>query len=765
MSQKSLTVQTPRHRSVFSKARPSNSEFKKSTSLPSLTILMVTTFPPRECGIATYSKDLIGALEKIYGPSIQIKLCPLLKKDLDAEQLKDGHYYLNPHSSASYKQLTANINADKSIDMVMVQHEFGLFDANEDGFLDFLFDVDKKVILQCHTVLPNPDEKFRNYVNQIIARVDHILVMTETSKRILLRDYKIQKSMVTVIHHGTHAVQYKDQLALKKKYGLEGRTILATFGFLGSGKSIETTLDALPSLIDDYPDLLFLVLGKTHPTLLEKEGERYRNFLIQKVEDLKLNAHVKIVNAFLETETLLEYLQLTDIYLFTSKNPNQAVSGTFAYAMSCGCPILSTPIPHAKEFLTADKGRIFDFGDSKQLSEQIKTLLEEPHYRKILGMNSLHASNSNTWENIALAHGRLFDKLNDRSCLQVEKPKIELDHLYHMTDSIGIFQFAKLNQPDIDSGYTLDDNARALVLVCNYYRLTQDESILEYIKTYVCFLLNCQRYHGTFLNYVDKDGIFTTQNDEVNLEDSNGRCIWALGSFIALESELPKSLQFIIDHAKDSFDEFFEYADDFTSPRALSFIIKGIHERFATDPDYTMDVKSIAQKLADLYLNEKDEQWKWFESSMTYGNSVLPEAMLMAHCMTNDALYKEIALESFDFLLEQLFHGGEFNIISNLTWFKKGDSIADMPKGGQQPIDVAYTILALKIFDAHFPDCGYDEKLNIAFSWFLGNNYLNQTVYNYLTKGGHDGIENNNINLNQGAESTISYLMARLEVE
>lgn len=760
MFQKKPNTELAIRRNLLSKFPTISSELKKPSVKANLSVLIITTFPPRECGIATYTKDLFMALEKIYGDSIHVEICPLLT--MDDNEKEDSGYYLNPQSMASYKKLVKKINCDTTIDMVMVQHEFGLFQSNEDGFLYFLYKIDKKIILGFHTVLPKPNREFGNYVNQIIARVDHIVVMTETSKKILLSDYKIQKSVITVIHHGTHTVVFKDDLSLKTKYELEGRTILTTFGLLGPGKSIETTLDALPLLIDEYPNLLFLVLGKTHPTLLKKEAETYRNFLTKKVKDLGLDENIKFINEFLPTATLLEYLQLTDIYLFTSKDPNQAVSGTFAYAMSCGCAILSTPIPHAKEFLTEDKGRIFDFEDSEQLANLIKSLLDEPNYQKTMGLNNLQASNCNTWENSALAHGQLFDKLNDRSSLKIKKPQIELDHLYKMTDSVGIVQFANLNQPDFDSGYTVDDNARALVMVCSYFELTQDKSVLIFIETYVCFLLYCQLDNGTFLNYVNKYGVFTEQNEEVNLQDANGRCIWALGSFIALESKLPTPLQLIIKQAKDSFDRFIKNIHEFHSPRALAFYIKGVYKRFSTETNFTMDVKSVAQKLANMYLHESKGNWKWYESYMTYGNSVLPEAMLMAYCMTNEGQYKTIALESFDFLLNQLYRGGKFNIISNLTWLNKGDSVDDMPKGGQQPIDVAYTILALKTFDSYFPDRGYDKKMHVAFNWFLGKNHLNQSVYNHSTKGCHDGIENNNINLNQGAESTISYLMSRL---
>ena len=433
----------------------------KSSAKFTSSILMLTTFPPRECGIATYSKDLVESIHKAYGSSCSIEICALYTNKQPLENAEKYAYSLNTDSDRSYHDLSSKINNDQSIEVVMIQHEFGLFNGCADSFIKFLESLEKPILVAFHTVLPNPDQIMLKHVAKIVSAAQCVTVMTKSSKSILIDAYGVIPSKINVISHGTHLIKHRSQEKLKSKYGLDGKTVLSTFGLLGPGKSIETTLEALPEIINEFPDVLFLILGKTHPTLVNNEGEKYRNFLVQKIKDLGVENHVKFINEFLPLKTLLEYLQLTDIYVFTSIDPNQAVSGTFAYAMSCGCPIISTPIPHAKEFLTENKGLLFNFGNSKMLAKQLRVLLTNPQYRKILGLNALHSSVATSWENSALAHGQMFEKLAANIHLKYQKPQIKLDHLLNMTTEVGLIQFSKLNQPDITSGYTLDDNARA----------------------------------------------------------------------------------------------------------------------------------------------------------------------------------------------------------------------------------------------------------------------------------------------------------------
>lgn len=742
-----------------------NATLQPEKRIPSIAVL--TTYPPRECGIATYSKDLLEHLNSLFSSSYSVKICAINTENENPDYPKDISFVLNADSSESFETIANEINLDGDIQLVFIQHEFGLFHQNQDAFLNFIKKIKKPVVISFHTVLPNPDAEFKKYVESIISEVDQIIVMTNSSKRILERDYEYFEKMISVIPHGTHLIPFKNKVELKQKYGFEGKTVLSTFGLLGPGKSIETTLDALSMIVKDYPDLLFLIIGKTHPGNVKHHGETYRDFLKDKIDTLGLNEHVQFINEFVVLDELLDYLQLTDIYLFTSKDPNQAVSGTFSYAMSCGCPIISTPIPHALELLKEDKGLLFDFGDSTMLAHQLKRLLNNEEERKNFGLNGLHATSCNAWENSAILHAKIFNSLEPRLKLNYNLPKIDLEHLERMSTDTGMLQFSTLNQPDLESGYTLDDNARALLVICQLSKDFDDESLTNMFKTYLSFVINCQRYDGTFMNYVDQHKTFTPQNNLVNLDDSNGRALWALGEVIYRKHEIPSKYHYLIENTEDCFNDFLPNVLSVNSPRAISFLIKGLY--YANKTLGREDIKDLidglAAKLLRFYDKESQPNWNWFEDSLTYANSVLPEALLLAYDATQNTIYKKIAFESFEFLLGLLFDGDSMQVISNKTWLKRGDNLESQPKGGQQAIDVAYTILALKVFQKQFPNRKYDSYMKIAFSWFLGNNHLNQTVYNPCTKGCFDGIEESNVNLNQGAESLVSYLLSRIAMD
>ncbi|CAM3575893.1 glycosyltransferase [Flavobacterium psychrophilum] len=726
-------------------------------------ILFITSYPPRECGIATYSQDLISALNNKFKKSFDIKICAL-------EHQNDNHIFpsnvdsiLETDNQNSYLDLAEDINQNQNISMVLIQHEFGLFKTNENDFIEFLKSLNKPIIVVFHTVLPNPDNLLKENVQKIDKIVENIIVMTQSSAKLLINDYAIEKQKIAVIPHGTHLVVHTNKDILKEKYNFSGRKIVSTFGLLSSGKCIETSINALREILKKHPEVLFLVIGKTHPNVVKTDGEKYRDNLEARITALQLNKNVKFINQYLPLNELLEYLQLTDIYLFTSKDRNQAVSGTFSYAISCGCPIISTPIPHAVEVLENGTGIIIDFENPKQLAEQVNILLDNELLRKEISSNGIHKLAPTAWENSAIAHALLFEKISDKKIeLHYKIPTINLNHFKNLTTKFGMIQFSVINQPDSNSGYTLDDNARALVVMCQNYEMTGDIVDLEYINLYFKFIKFCLQPEGFFLNYVDINKTFTKQNSE-NLADSNGRAIWALGYLISISHLLPKELA---DNAKKTFQLSLSNVDKIYSPRSMAFIIKGIYYSNTKNSsvENILILKHLADKLVQMYKHETDKNWHWFESYLTYGNSILSEAMLFAYLATDTPIYKEIAKTSFDFLLSKIFNDNIINVISNKGWLYNNKPY-EAKKGGEQPIDVAYTILALSKFYETFNQEDYLEKMEIAFDWFLGKNHLQQIIYNPSTGGCYDGLEDTYINLNQGAESTVSYLMARLTIE
>ncbi len=725
-------------------------------------ILFVTSYPPRVCGIATYSQDLIRALNDKFSNSFRIIVCALESEDHGFVYPPEVHYTLNTTVREEYREIARTINEEENIRIVLVQHEFGLFREQEPSFIDFIREIKKPVIIEFHSVLPHPDNLLREKVIAIAAASESLVVMTRNSAGVLMDDYGIGEEKISVIAHGTHLVPHLSKEFLKKKYGLKGKKVLTTFGLLSSGKSIETTLEALPAIIRAAPEVVFLIIGKTHPGVLKEEGEKYRNHLESMVSKNKLEDHVRFINSFLPLPELLEYLQLTDIYLFTTNDPNQAVSGTFVYAMSCACPIISTPIPHAKEVLTADTGIIIDFRNSGQLATAAIRLLNDEPLRKNISSNTLQKIVSTAWENSAVAHAMLFEHMaGDTLTIRYNIPEIKLDHLYLMTTHTGIIQFSKRNQPDLSTGYTLDDNARALVAMCMYFKRTQDKGCIFFIRKYLGFIGECLQPAGDFLNYMNQEEEFTDQNRSENLDDANGRAIWALGYLISFIGRLPLE---IVAEAERILEKSLLRIGTVHSTRAMAFSIKGLYHLHSAIilPANLALLKTLANRLVEMYKHESNEKWQWFEGYLTYANSILPEAMLYAWQVTREPMYKEIAVSSLKFLLSQTFNENGIKVISNNNWLLKGENPAQF---GEQPIDVAYTIMTLSRFYDVIKDEEYLQKMTIAFNWFLGNNHLHQIIYNPCTGGCYDGLEETQVNLNQGAESTVSYLMARLTIE
>jgi glycosyltransferase involved in cell wall biosynthesis len=728
-------------------------------------VLLITSYPPRECGIATYSQDLKRALTNQFGSSFSLKICALESDNERHNYTDDVRCVLDVDKAESFSRLSEKINNNPVIRLVIIQHEFGFFSRRKEEFLSFMSALTKPIIIVFHTILPHPDDALKRNVQTISGFAESVIVMTVSSAEILIRDYAVQRKKITIIPHGTHLIQHLDQQLLKSKYQLQGKKVLSTFGLLSPGKSIETTLNALPGIISIDKDIVFLIIGKTHPSVVKQEGEKYRRMLATKVDELKLQEHVRFINHFLPLSDLLEYLQLTDIYLFTSRDPNQAVSGTFSYAISCGCPVISTPIPHAHEVLKGDAGVIFDFENSEQLGKAIIRLLQDETLRRKIGSNGLHRMASTAWENASIAHAILFEKIGGAELsVKYNVPPIRLDYLKKMTTYFGILQFSVLNSPSLDSGYTLDDNARALIAMCRHFELTGDRSDIKYIKIYFYFIKYCQQTDGCFLNYVDEKEQFTEQNNSINLEDSTGRAIWGLGYLLSLRSLLPAEL---ISEAELVMQEALPNVEKIHSSRAMGFIIKGLYYRNLKDrrEQDILLVRKMANRLVQMYRHEQTNEWRWFESYLTYANSIMPEALLLAGLLTDEATYKDIARTTVDFLLANIFTQNRIKVISNKGWLYKDQFPGVAVTGGEQPIDVAYTILALKQFDKVFNNGIYSDKIRKAFNWFLGNNHLHQIIYNPCTGGCYDGLEETHVNLNQGAESTISYLLARLEME
>lgn len=727
-------------------------------------MLIVTSYPPRVCGIATFSNDIVNAAKKVFGDTLAVEVCALENNRDQFTYGDEVKYTLLTSSLDDYRLVAEKINERKDIGLVCIQHEFGLFGGDYgDYILPFILALNKPIVTAFHTVLPNPDEKRKKVVHAITDLSDRIIILTKNSRTLLTNHYGCEESKTVLIPHGTHTILWDQKEKLKSKYDLLNRIVMATFGLISENKSIETVLYALPEIVAKHPEVIYLIIGKTHPEVIKNEGEKYRSKLTKIVQELHLENNVIFIDEYLELKELLEYLTVSEIYLFSSKDPNQAVSGTFSYAMSCGCAVISTPIPHAIETLNDGNGILLkEFGNHREFQKAILQLIENKDQRIAMGKNAFSLSHATNWENIAIQYRLLFDQLTNREeDLKFNFPPIKLDHIKKLTTDFGILQFSKFSEPDPESGYTLDDNARALINMVMYNKFSPDESVVKLANIYLTYIEGIQLDNGWFNNYKNFKHELTAQNEEVNLEDANGRALWSLGTVIGYKDSLPENF---VNRAQKCWDKAITRIDDIASPRAIAYSLKGLYSYYSVHPEDSIKktIERLADKLLHHYHINSDENWCWYEDYMTYANNILPEALMYSYLATGKLKYKKIAITTFDFLLSHYFMKGQLKVISNRGWFKKEN---ERKFYGEQPIEVATTIIALDLFYEVTKNRKYKDQLKLAFIWFLGNNHLKQIMYNPENGASYDGLEDKSININQGAESTLCFFKARLLME
>lgn len=737
-------------------------------------IVYLTTFPPRQCGIATFTADLTKAIDQMFGPSVESRIVAMNLTEVSHFSYPDKVIFqISQPCKEDYINAANMLNQLKKVKLVSIQHEFSIFGGDYGShLLLFLEKLQKPVITTLHTVLPTPDKKMCDIVQAIAKYSKGIIVMTQSSKDILVKDYGIDVNQIKVIPHGIHHVSYVTSKHAKSVFGFSDKLILSTFGFLSSGKGIEYVIDALPPVVAEFPNVRFLVAGVTHPVVLEQEGENYRNFLTKKVDQLGLSNHVFFYNTYLNLNDLLKFLEATDIYLSTSLNPNQAVSGTLSYALGSGRPVISTAFAQAKQDITSEVGILVDFKNPPAFTDAIIKLLKNDAVRLQMGKNAYFRTRQMVWENVGISYLKYFSQFAPELSLGQRKfPPVKLTHLAKLTDDFGIIQFAKLTEPDLSSGYTLDDNSRALIVATLHYKKFKTPSSLKLVSVYLNFLQRVARPDGFFDNYVNQNRTIDKQrNLQEYSEDSSARCVFAL-ALVSTTSQIPKRLRH---QAHSLFDQSFRKNIAFSSPRAIAFYIKALYCLLAKweDPKTLAALRHYCEQLVALYEKSHSPDWEWFEHYLTYSNAILPEALLLGYKITNEKRYFKTAEKTLNFLIEHTFSSagepasggktGDYIPIGQSGWFPKGGTRQYFD---QQPEDVTAIIQALNVMFQLTNKESYKELAYKAFSWFLGNNVLGQVVYDRTTGGCYDGVGKKFINLNQGAESTISYLLARLSFE
>ena len=471
-------------------------------------IVCLATFPPRQCGIATFTTDLTNAIDQIFGPSVKSKIIAMNPTEVSHLPYSDKVIWkICQLREEDYVNAANKLNRLKNVKLVSIQHEFGIFGGEYGShLLLFLKKLQKPVVVTFHSVLPAPDEKMRDIVQAIMKYSRGIIVMTNSSREILKKDYGLDPERIQVIPHGIHHVSYRTSGRVKSVLGFSGKIILSTFGFLSPGKGIEYVIKALPKVVEKFPNIRFLIAGVTHPTVLGQEGETYRNFLIKKVRQLGLSNYVSFYNTYFDVNKLLQFLEATDVYLSASLNSNQAVSGTLSYALGSGRPVISTAFAQAKQDITSEVGILIDFKNPQAFTDAIIKLISNNELCLQMGKNAYFRTRHMTWENVAYSYMKYFSQFAPELILGQKKfPPIKLDHFAKLTDDFGIIQFAKLTEPDLFFGYTVDDNARALIAIILHYKKFRTNSALKLASIYLNFIYQVAKPDGYFYNYVNSN--------------------------------------------------------------------------------------------------------------------------------------------------------------------------------------------------------------------------------------------------------------------
>lgn len=725
----------------------------------SASVLYVATYPPRECGIATFTRDLVAAVDKKLHPAIKSCVLAMNRNGANIYNYPPKVIFqLNDVNLEEYICLAKKINKMKKIKLVCVQHEFGIFGGDHGSYLSaFLEVLDKPSVITFHSIVPNPNERMKSTVQFISQKAKALVVMSEIGREILRKVYGITTD-IFVIPHGIPYTPLVPSQGDKNKLGFKDKLVISSFGMLNSGKGYEYVIDSLPKVVKKFPNLLYVIVGETHPVVRKKEGEKYRNFLEERVKKLGLQKHVKFYNKYVTLKEIVQYLRASDVYVSSGLDQNQITSGTLAYAMGCGRPVISTPFLHAIDAVKPEDGILVKFKNSESFKNALIKLLSNPDIRTNMGSHAYHTTRNMTWENVAAQYEKVFRRYIESENGVVEKmPKISFNHLVRLTDDFGVIQFAKNVVPDLGSGYALDDVARALIVCSKYYERFGDSKKLEMMKIYLNFMKYIQDSDGKFYNTVDR---MRNVNKKNWAHDAHGRAVWALGYLLSLKN-IPEEFRI---QAKDLFEKSMGVNQCINSPRAMCFLILGYHfYNLADSSDSNINmIRSLADSLVSMFKENITEDWKWFEQYLTYDNSKFPEALFYAYLSTKDDEYLKVAEESIKFLTSVCFEKDVFAPIGQRGWYVRNSKRAYFD---QQPIEASSMVEALLLAGRITGDEKYSAKALRVFYWFLGKNVLGQALYNEYTGGCYDGLGESSININQGAESTLSYLLARLAIE
>jgi glycosyltransferase involved in cell wall biosynthesis len=737
-------------------------------------IAVVGNYLPRHCGIATFTTDLCDAIHAEYGTTELLAL--------PVNDTEEGYNYpvrvrfeLSEDNLTSYRQAADFLNFS-NVDLVCLQHEYGIFGGRAGGHvLELLRRLHMPFVTTLHTVLrdPNPDQ--RAVMEEIAALSDRLIVMSQNSAEILQEVFHVPIEKIDLIPHGIPDLPFTDPNFYKDGFGTEGKNVLLTFGLLSPNKGIENVINALPKILSRYSNVVYMVSGVTHPHILRREGDKYRHSLQTLAKDLGVEANVIFRNRFESPQDLVELIGAADIYITPYKHKAQVVSGTLAYALSAGKAIISTPYLHAVELLDGERGALVPFDDPEAIAEKTIALLDDETGRHAMRKRAYLYARDMVWNRAAQKYMKSFESIynerlrNPRATFSAQNtvkaldrlPAIKLDHLFRMTDQTGMVEHAVFVVPNYPEGYTSDDNARALIVttLLEEMGVHAPAGSADLASRYLAFLWHA--FDPITKRFRNCLGYECQWQEPEGSEDSHGRALWGLGTVLGRSKNAG-----LRGAAGRMFELAVPAAVEFKSPRACAFALLGLQEyldSFSGDRAALSASDSLANRLLNSYRSHRSDDWKWFENGLAYSNARLPQALIRAGVRAANDEMVSAGLEALDWLvtIQRCEVKGHFVPIGSHGFYSK---TTEKARFDQQPVEACAVVSAcLQAYRATGKN-RWRKEAWCAFNWFLGDNDLQIALYDPATGGCRDGLHPDRANENQGAESTLSFLMALLEM-
>ena len=766
-------------REVVVEVRP---QWYAKPSLPSR-IAVIGNYLPRQCGIATFTTDLCTAISTEYGNARLLAL-PVNDTEQGYDYPARVRWSLAQDEISSYQQAAEFLNFN-NIDMACLQHEYGIFGGPAGShILHLLRALKMPVVTTLHTVLrePNPDQM--RVMQEIAELSDRLIVMSQLSSQFLQEIFKVPGSKIDLVPHGVPDLPFLDPNFYKDRFGVEGKAVLLTFGLLSPNKGIENVIRALPQILSKHANVVYLVAGATHPHVLRRDGDQYRASLQALAKEVGVEAQVIFHNRFVSPDEMAEFIGAADIYITPYRFEAQVVSGTLAYALGAGKAIISTPYWHAIELLDSGRGALVPFQNPDAIAQKAIELLTTPALRHAMRKRAYLFARDMVWKKAAQGYMESFSRVrrdrmesprvqfSARAAHQSlnQLPELKLNHVNALTDDTGMLQHSIFTIPNRGEGHTTDDNARALIFTVlleqrGEEQRTNADSAISFFAVrdsafrYLSFLEHAYNpATGRFKNFLGYDRQWA---EAAGSEDCHGRALWSLGTVLGRSKD-----QGLKCAAGRLFEFSLTAAMEFSSPRAWAYTLLGIQEyldAYPGDRDAQRVRSALAQRLLEMYAAVHSPDWKWFEDVLAYGNARLPQALLLVGSACSDDRMLSTGLEALDWLLTQqrCDTNGHFVPIGSQGFYRKGGEKA---RFDQQPIEAAGAVSAcLQAYRVTGERRWHSEAWS-AFNWFLGDNDLQLPLYDSVTGGCRDGLHPDRANENQGAESTLSFLMALLEM-